>query len=271
MTRRCPGPDELMRLLDGEVTENRATQLREHVGGCSACSDQLSRERLLLADIAAPRPDIPSSALVSRIMEGATDMPTRATWRAKALRASFVAAACGALAVLVLGGLGSGNRGDTEFHSRGGARVGLSRYVSTTLVRADRGMQRLEAGARVAPDTTYGMTYRNLKNSSVYLLCFAVDAKQEIHWLYPAYLDPQQDPPALELAAAATEVLLPESVMLDHPALGHLRFISVLSTKADPVSSIERLAPEELQTAALRQRFPAAVVNELSVEVAASP
>lgn len=271
MTRRCPSPDELMRLLDGEITENRATLLREHVGGCSSCRDQLSRERQLLADIAAPRPDVPSSALVSRIMERATDMPMRATWRSKALRASFVAAACGALAVLLLGGLGSGNRVDTEFHARGGARVGLSRYVSATLVRADRGMQRLEAGARVAPDTTYGMRYRNLKADPVYLLCFAVDAKQEIHWLYPAYLDPKQDPPALELAAAAAEVVLPESVMLEQPAPGHLRFISILSTKAEPVSSIERLAPGELQTAALRQRFPAAVVNELSVEVAASP
>jgi hypothetical protein len=271
MTRRCPNRDELMQLLDGEITENRATQLREHVDGCSSCREQLSRERQLLADIGAPRPELPSSALVSRIMQGAADMPTRPTWRTKALRAGLVAAACSALAVLLLGGLGRGNRFDTEFHSRGGAHVGLSRYVSATLVRADRGLQRLEAGARVAPDTTYGLTYRNLKGGPVYLLCFAVDAKQEIHWLYPAYLDPQQDPPALELAAAAAEVVLPESVMLEQPAPGHLRFISILSTKAERVSSIERLAPGQLQTAALRQRFPAAVVNELSVQVAASP
>lgn len=271
MTPRCPSPDELMLLLDGEVTENRATQLREHVGGCRSCRDQLSREQQLLADIGAPRLDIPRSVLVSRIMAKATDLPMHTTWRSKALRASFIAAACGALAVLLLGVRGAGNRGDAEFHARGGARVGLSRYVAATLVRADRGTQRLQAGARVEPDTTYGMKYRNLKDGPVYLLCFAVDAKQEIHWLYPAYLDPKQDPPALELATAAAEVLLPESVMLDQPAPGHLRFISIMSTKAEPVSSIERLAPGELETAALRKRFPAAVVNELSVEVAASP
>jgi hypothetical protein len=273
MMARCPSTDELMRLVDGEVTENRALQIRDHLGGCSACREELDRQRQLLADIRAPRLDISTSTLVSRIVERTGDAQVRAKSR-YAPRAAAAAAAVACLGLVFL--LVTRQRGvgedDAAFRARGGPGGGLSRYIGLTLSREDRGMQRLEPGARVAPDAAYVMTYRNLYGSGpVYLLCFAVDSAQVVHWLYPAYLDAQQDPPALELAPAHDDTLLPESVMLARPAAGPLRFISIVSTKRQHVSSIERLAPEELRTAALRARFSDASITEISVEVSSAP
>ena len=37
----CPGPDELRRLLSGELLEADAVELEEHVGGCTRCLERV--------------------------------------------------------------------------------------------------------------------------------------------------------------------------------------------------------------------------------------
>jgi len=129
----------------------------------------------------------------------------------------------------------------------------------------------VEPGAEVTPDTAFVLAYRNLERSKpLYLQAFAVDAENTIHWIYPAYLSNKEDPAAVELAYTERETPLPDTVVLDHPSAGAMRFVVIVSPTHERVSSIEHLAPGDLRLPSLRKRWPAAVITELPVQVARS-
>jgi len=101
----------------------------------------------------------------------------------------------------------------------------------------------------------------------LYVLAFAVDARDEIHWLYPGFAAAGDDPAAPPLATSDATRLMPDSAVLDGVATGTLRVIAVVSADRLHVSAIERLRGAELAAAALQRRFASAAVSELRLEV----
>jgi hypothetical protein len=87
-------------------------------------------------------------------------------------------------------------------------------------------------------------------------MVFAVDAAGEVHWIYPAYLDPNTDPTSIELPPSRAEQRLPDQVELADPAAGPLRLITIVSPAPIHVSEIERSTDD------LPARFPDADVRE---------
>jgi hypothetical protein len=105
--------------------------------------------------------------------------------------------------------------------------------------------------------------YRNLDTSgAVYLLAFVVDARGTVHWLYPAYTDASEDPASLLLPPRSEDTPLSDTVVLDTPAQGPARLVTVLSREPLHVSDIESLPPEQLSTDALRARLGEVHVSE---------
>lgn len=262
MTPSCPSPDELARLLDGELSENRASIARTHLGSCAHCTRELAIQRRIIDDLAAPAAGIEADRLVAAVV---ARLAPRSARRSRAPLVAGLAAAMAAALVLVLVAVRP-VRDTGTFAARGGGSVSLAREVGVVLYRLGPQAITLTPGEVVRSDTRYLATYRNL-GATVHLLAFAVDAHDTVHWLYPAYLDAASDPSGLALRPTAHETALSDTVVLDRPAPGPLRLITMISATPRSVSTIERLSPAELQPAALASRFPDDVIRELVINV----
>ena len=104
-----------------------------------------------------------------------------------------------------------------------------------------------------------------------YLLAYALDARGEVHWLYPAFLDARSDPASVRLDASAVQRALPDSVILEDVPAGDLRFVFVVTRAPLRVSSVESIPPAARTPAALRARFPDARIDELAVAFGSPP
>jgi anti-sigma factor RsiW len=273
VTEHEPDADELARYLDGESSENRAAAIRAHVVGCARCRDELARQRRLITDLAAPIADA-NDDRVAQLMRRLATAPARPapsgrTWW---LGGGVALAACAALAVVVAtrapdtdAVIDARARGADHRDDRAATaiarHVGVAAYTSPARVR-------LHDGDRVAADTAYVISYRNLDRAApLYLLAFAVDAGGAVHWLYPGFVDPAADPPAIALPVADTDAWFADSVAFDDVAPGPLRIVTIVLASRPRLSAIEQLSPDQRSRAALQARWPDAVVRETTVIV----
>lgn len=271
MSRLHADAIELAQLLEGEVTENRALELRAHLRACPECTRRLEGERALLGALSAeidapPAPDA-LDRLMARVDEDARSRqgrPSARPWLRWSMVAGFAAAAVAVLAVV------APLVGTQESHvAARGAEKRWSAKVAVDLLALGEPSRRLLGGAEVARDVAFTATYRNGNDAPAYLLAYAMDAAGEVHWLYPGHLSQAEDPAAVRLDRAVEDVLLPESVVLDDPAPGPLRCVVILTRDPLRVSAIERLSPEERQPSRLRQRWPDAAITSLDLVVTA--
>ena len=104
MSQPCPDPLELARLLDGELTENRAARLRAHAAGCSRCGAEVAAQERLLEGLRAPVPGLPSEGALAAVMgrlDAADQAAAPAARRPDRRRWYDLAAAAAAAVVLV--------------------------------------------------------------------------------------------------------------------------------------------------------------------------
>jgi hypothetical protein len=276
MSGGCATEDDVIALLDGEVTENRAAALRAHLGRCSVCREKWASLERLQGLLRAPSPGVPlagaSERIVARIQSepvarSSPSGPGRRRWVGAA---TAVAAAIAALALLAP----RLDHWPTEHLAARGGRPGrsLRRDVGVTLVRAGARVTSLHQGDAVESDTTYAVAYRNLgPDGSAFLMVFAVDAAHAIHWIVPAYLDASVDPPSTPLGHADTDTLLPGAIVLEDLAAGPLRVVTLVSAEPQRVSAIEQLEPAALSLDRLRARFRTAEVSDLSLALRSLP
>jgi len=271
VTRHDPTVDEFARYLDGELSENRAAAIREHLAGCASCRDALVLERQLMADLAAPVA-VPDAERVARLVRRLDAAPVRR------IVPRWLWPGCAAVATLAavvwfvttrspddageLAARGKDHSGETA-GSAIARRAGLAIYS----VSPDR--VRLDDGSRVAPGAAYALSYRNRHAEPLYVLAFAVDAQGAIHWLTPAYVDPSTDPLASPVPWSDHETMFSDSVVFDDIPAGRLRIVTIMSPIRERISVVERLLPAELSRAALAARWHDAVVREVTVEVTA--
>jgi hypothetical protein len=267
MSTVCPSHDELTRLVDGEITANRTAALEAHLAACPPCQREVGGLRQVLEDLARPLPGVPSAEHHAAIMRrlDAAPAPRRATRPRVALWAGAlggVAAAAAAVFLLMV-------PREPAFQARGTADGGaLRRLVGVTVYRAGERLAPLEAGAVVSADTRLTVAYRNhLRDRAVYLMVFAIDAKETVHWLFPAFTDAMTDPPAMALTHGPTDTVMPEAVALERPAAGPLRIVSLITPAPLRVSTVESLAPDRLTTSALGALARDGDLREITVTV----
>ena len=277
MSQACPTQDELIALLDGEATENRAAELRAHLKRCPACQRAWAALEDLTRALAAPVPGTPAPDAVAKLMrriEAEERAPAPPQGRARRFPFALGGALAAAAAVVALWlGVRATNHDADLFAARGAkAAASLQRDVGVVVHRAGERLEPLAAGEVVTQETAYAVSYVNLgRADAAFLMVFAVDAAGEVHWLEPAYLSAADDPGAIKIEHAEVATTLPTAAVLDAPAPGPLRIVSLISPRPLHVSQIEALAPSDRGLASLRARFPGAVIRELTVSLNADP
>jgi hypothetical protein len=261
--------DELVRLIDADLSPEQVERAERHVAECSSCARELSELKTLVSDVRAPLPGAPLdvSAHVAEVM-ARLDIPQRieSTSR-RALFGGALAAAAAAALIVVL----QRNEPDAPagvWTERGsGAEGSLSRNVGLTLYARESSLRTLSNGASARADVAFTAGLRNLGDEPVHLLLFALDAKEAVHWIAPEYTVAGTDPESMSVVPSATERLLPTAASFDDLAAGLVRVVAVITKEPRRVSEIEGLAASELRPERLRHRFPGADVRELALHI----
>jgi hypothetical protein len=276
MSVPCPAGDEFTRLLDGELTENRAAHLRQHAAACPTCAAELEAQQALLARLAAPVPGLPSdgamAALVARLDAADADAAAEASAARSARRLPgprVWAGLAAAAAVLAVVWVTPWHR-EEAFTPRGDGAT-WTQKVGVDLWALRGAPRRLAPDDALDPGVALVASYSNLDPAPAWLLAFALDDQGEVHWLYPGYHDARTNPQALRLEGSVAQRALPESVILEQVPPGPLRLVTVLTRSPLHVSDVEAAAPADRSPEALRRRWPEARVDELVVRYAAPP
>lgn len=260
MNSDCPPRMDWIRLLDEQLVPDEEAKLRLHLTSCPHCQSEYAALEALTRALTAPLDrDPPTAAAVLARLHEPRALPRRAHTARWVGALGTVAAMAACLALWI-------NRphGD-HFQPRGGGAATLSRQVSVR-VYAPLGQPALVDGARVRADVAFTATYRNLRPRAQ-LLLFGVDAHDQVHWLYPAYLDEHTDPRSVELAQRALETPLSDSAIIDDLPAGPLRLLALITQEPLHVSDIERQRPESLTRDRLTARWPTAAISEWQITV----
>jgi len=270
MTRiYCPIEAELIRFVDADLSPEGAEHIIEHLSRCPTCSQQVRELRSLVEELGAPigiNLDVGAHVHdVLRSLDRTVAQPNRRPVIAR-LAAITVMAASVALAVRLVG-LRYGSPAGT-WQPRGSLQSeSLSRDVGVQVFTLRKSPQPLRPGDTIAPDAALTAGFRNLGHEKAYMLLFAVDSHNAVHWITPKYTRVDEDPKGTELARTEAEHLLPTSVVFDGMASGPLRIVTIISPSPVRVSQVESLSQAELSQGSLARRFANAEVREIVVQV----
>jgi hypothetical protein len=143
----------------------------------------------------------------------------------------------------------------------------ISRDVGAQVYKLDKSLQPLHSGDIIAPDTALTAGLRNLSHSIAYVLIFAIDSRNSVHWITPQFTRAGENPASTELTSAPEERVLPTSVVFDDLAWGPMRIVTIVSPVPVRVSQVENLAESELVSKSLVHHFAGAEVREIAVQV----
>lgn len=247
---KCPAGEALLACAEGAPDDS------QHLASCRSCALQVQRLRALASalqglSLAQPAPTF--TAALRRRMAA----PRRSSWRNPLLAAASL---CAALAMLVLGRALPDVRGTFSVRGASGAksqRLGFEVYVH----EPGRPPARLERDQQVSAAAGYSFVVWNRSHAAQHVMLFAVDAAREVHWFYPAFVDPATDPQSIEVAATPEVRALAEGVTPDHAAPGPIEFVGLFTAAALRVSSVEALIRERGPTALARAH------NVLAIQV----
>jgi anti-sigma factor RsiW len=263
-----PTETELLRFIDHDLSPEQLERIEDHLRQCSACAKEVASLRTLRDDVAAPvaGPPLDVAAHVAVVMSRLdTPLPAERPLRRK-LFAGALAIAAAASLVIALGT----SQPDSGFTARGRrAAPSLEREVGLELYAQERAraLTPLPNGSHVGSHTALTAGLRNAGSSPAYLLLFAIDAKNAVHWIAPAYTMAGTDPVSLSIAPSSVERPLPTAATFDDLATGSLRVVAVLTREPRRVSEVETLPPAELSLERLRQRFTHGDVREFALFV----
>jgi hypothetical protein len=268
--QRCPSEAELFRFVDADLSPEQLQRIETHLQTCSACAKQVAALRTLIEDVAAPL--LPAKFDTAEHVAGVMarlDEPKKPVQSSRFALWSGVLAAAAALALAV--GLSSEQDASLgEFAARGApAEASLSRDVGIQLYTyADKqALRPLEAGSRIRAGAPLTAGLRNLGSERAYLLLFAVDSQQAVHWIAPEFLTLGSDPQAVLIAPSQSEQLLQTAAIFDDLAPGPLGVIAILTREPLHVSQIESLSAHERSAESLSKRFGRAEVRQFTLNV----
>jgi hypothetical protein len=126
-------------------------------------------------------------------------------------------------------------------------------------------------GALLSPREALVLSYRNLElTEKVYVAIFLVDAKNEMHWLYPAFERAEDSPASVRLEVRTEETLMAFAVRFDDIAPGPARLLLLRTRTPVAVKTLEILPRAELCATQLLSRYPGAIADEIHVTFDAS-
>jgi hypothetical protein len=265
--KTCPSEAELVSFVDVALSPEELRRIEKHLEVCSSCAKRALALSELTADVAAdlPQPHFDMAEHVAGVMRRLDEPALQAP------RGRWIALA-GALAVAAAVVLLVATRGQapeqSRFAARGsGAVASLSRDVGLQLYAQETELRPLASGAAIRPETALTAGLRNLGSQQAYLLLFAIDARQQVHWIAPEFAAPGSNPESTSIAASQSERLLPSAAVFDDLAPGPLRVVAVITARPTHVADVEALNANQLDDAGLLARFPQAEIRQALLQV----
>ncbi len=257
---KCPPAEDLLRRELGELLTHRANDVEQHLLVCASCAQRQRVQHELLAALSEPPPlQVSDSAFTEGVLRrrdaqerAPATVPRRSVRWAVGLAAAAVLAASWLFVPRLAQQQGT-------FTARGANHQAAdATFVEVLRVRAN-GLEPIR-GATLRPGDGIGVRFSNAGKMPRYLMVFALDSQREIHWIYPAYLDPASNPRAVPLANQRTVQLLDEAVEPEAPAPGALRVVTLVLSEPMTVKDVEgRIVGESPD---VKRLFPAAQVSE---------
>lgn len=266
----CPDADTLLQCFAGHLVDEDAAKVRAHAAGCPSCQAALASLQRLTQPLATDDGLPPSTLTVDGVVAAALAAEAP---RARGAPSWLIAVAA---AVVVLAGVTlvvrSRESTDGTFTARGTATPWRER-VSARVVAGAAGL--VEPGAHVAADAPFTVAAFGVSaTDSLHLLAFLVDAKGEVHWVAPQWLEEAQVPVAPKLtrdggvfteSPGGAVLGLESSVVFDDLPAGPAVVLTVVAEDAPSVLAIERLASRT--EAAVKDKVPQALVRAVPVVI----
>ncbi|MFZ5438550.1 MAG: hypothetical protein ACOZQL_01010 [Myxococcota bacterium] len=219
-----PDFEELVRHLEGELTQSRAREIEG--------SPRLAHLKEKLAELGSTDPALEQIDLVPAVHAALAAPPPS---RSRRLLAPLIAVA--AAAALVVAGWRDSARED-EFRPRGGT-VEENRWAGLEVYRVVGGRS-VRAGGSIAPTDGLAFAYRNGgEHPWPFLMVFAVDARGRTYWFHPAWTEPAEAPRSIAIVPSTAAVELREVVFHDF-APGPLEVHALFSRQPLTVLAVER-------------------------------
>lgn len=247
----CPTEHDLSLHADGELTINAAQDVVAHLAGCPNCRHKSERLASIADSMRRAYPTAAEAGFAADTMARIHASPARRRW----------GPALAAAAVLMVGvATLVAPKNDNTFVARGGLVPDDARRVGVD-IRVDGEL--LLAGGTIAASSGFTFEVSNRTGRELELMIFAVDAAGDVHWFYPAYLDPATNPRSLTVPAHPAVVALDEGVRPDRPAPGALRLVTIFAERPLLVRAVEAAVAEDRLSAA----FPDAIIRSEIHEV----
>jgi hypothetical protein len=275
-TRRHDPPlESLAAYLEGEVTASESAALEAQLAETPAARRRLDRLRDTRDALGAPIPELEGVDLTAGISR-ALRAPAPSARRRAPLWAAFMTA--GALAAAgAVGAVALWPRPSDEFRaksasggdSQGGGRAddrAAERWAGVQVYHVDGSGKPRRVGDRVSAREGLTFSYTNLgPRPFESLMIFAVDARGEVRWFYPAYQSEGTNPASVPIKRGEAEVALSDAVYHDLPA-GPLVLYGVFSHRPLRVLEVESVVGGA-HGAPSRLPFPDVAVRRLTTQI----
>lgn len=268
--KKCPSEAELLGFVDADAPPEQLVRIEKHLEMCSACAKQVMALTTLVQDVGAPleQPPLDVAEHLAGVMKRLDTTVSAPGWsRWLGWGGGIAVAAAAVLSLTKLQGP-SDVPAVNELVARGGPlEASLSRNVGVQLYAQRQTLAALGSGSRITRSTPLTAGLRNLGREPAYLLLFAVDSQQAVHWIAPEYTTAGENPEAAAIASATGERMLPSVAVFDDLSRGPLRVVAVLSRSPLHVSDVDALPASELSAEKLLERLPGAEVRQFLLEV----
>lgn len=207
-----PG-EMLAAYLEGELTPSEKAMIDAEIADSTAVRRRLERLCAIRDALCRPASGLGEVDLVPDIRRAIEAPRPAAPWR-RGLRSWYAGLVAVASCMLVLGGAMLLRPASSEFRPKSGAAAeGRERWAGIQVYRVDDG----HAPERVARELSAGdgllFSYTNLgRDPFDYLMVFGVDARGEVRWFYPAYVQEGTNPTSIRIGRRHSNVPLPELI-----------------------------------------------------------
>lgn len=239
MARNRTDAASLAAFLEDEVTASERAAIEEELENSADARHALQQMQKVRDLLAAPAPALESIDLASRVRT-AVRKPGRAPLegRGRALPVwLFGVAACLGGALLFFRTQSPND--SREFVAKSNGAPAAERWAGIRAYRViDRGTPQ-PLGAEVSSSDGLLFSYTNLGVQPFdYLMIFALDARGEVHWFYPAYERAGQNPESIAITRGASNVPLGDLVQQDF-AGGALTLYALFTRRPSTVLDVE--------------------------------
>jgi hypothetical protein len=212
---------ELAAYIDGEVTRSEAERVEAEVATCAATQRRVAGLERIRDALASPVPELESTDLAASIREAIALKPPARGWaRARRWLAPACIAAAGMLAAVygIRDAPSAPSQAGEEFRAKSARpeHGTAARWAGIQAYYVHSGHEPSRVSGRVPADAGLLFSYTNIgRRPFEFLMIFAIDARGEVHWAYPAYERAGTNPSAIRIEQGEAEKPLAEVIHLD--------------------------------------------------------